>query len=177
MPLADDLLQAAQAAAGYGKVTAVLPAEPAGRRFYLVALGDGETREWLVLDSGFAPVADREAVREVASIVVLCELAGELAGGGRLEELRTRLAEVRLTEQTPGIELAEEAALALERAIGAPPVVASPEYLDTVGIATKQLEQSLGDYASPFANSLAASAGTVEAFVAEVESRHVPSLR
>ena len=60
-----------------------------------------------------------------------------------------------MTEQTPGIEQAEEAALALERAIGAPPVVASPAYLDAVGVATKRLEESLGDYASPFASSFA----------------------
>jgi hypothetical protein len=177
MALADDLEQAAQAAAGYGTVTGVLPAEPSGRRAYLVALGEDETREWLVLDAAFSPVTDREAVREAASIVVLCELAGELAGGGQLEELRTRLAEVRMTEQTPGIAQAEEAALALERAIGGPPVVASPAYLDAVGVATKRLEESLGDYASPFASSLAAAAGTVEAFTTEVESRQVVPLR
>jgi hypothetical protein len=177
MALVDDLERAAGAASGFGKVTAVLPAEPSGRRAYLVALGEDDAREWLVLDAVLAPVTEREGVREVAAIVVLCELAGELAGGGQLEELRTRLAEVRMTEQTPGIELAEEAALALERAIGAPPVTASPAYLDAVGAATKRLEESLGDYASPFASSLAAAAGTVEAFIAEVESRQVLPLR
>jgi hypothetical protein len=177
MALVDDLEQAAEAAAAFGTVTAVLPAEPRGQRAYLVALGEDEAREWVVLDAAYSPVGDRESVREAASIVVLCELAGELAGGGQLEELRTRLAEVRMTEQTPGIELAEEAALELERAIGAPPVVASAAYLDAVGTATKRLEESLGDYASPFANSLASSAGTVEAFVAEVESRQVVPLR
>jgi hypothetical protein len=177
MALVEDLEQAAGAAAAFGRVTAVLPAEATGQRAYLVALGEDEAREWVVLDAAYLPVVDRESVREVASIVVLCELAGELAGGGQLEELRARLAEVRMTEQTPGIELAEEAALELERAIGAPPVVASPAYLDAVGTATKRLEESLGDYASPFANSLASSAGTVEAFVAEVESRQVAPLR
>ena len=50
----------------------------------------------------------------------------ELAGGGDLEELRAQLAQVRMIEQPPGIEEAEEAALALERVIGAPPRVASP---------------------------------------------------
>jgi hypothetical protein len=177
MALVDELERAAQAASGYGKVTGVLPAEPSGHRVYLVALGEDDPREWLVLDAALSPIVDREAVREVASIVVLCELAGELAGGGQLEELRARLAEVRMTEQTPGIELAEEAALGLERAIGAPPVVASPAYLDAVGVATKRLEESLGDYASPFAGALAAAAGTVEAFIAEVESCQVAPLR
>ena len=56
----------------------------------------------------------------------MCELAGDLAGGGDLEQLRSQLAQVRMVEQPPGIEEAEEAALALERMIGAPPRVATP---------------------------------------------------
>jgi hypothetical protein len=178
MTLAEDLDRAATAGSAYGAVTAVLAAEPAsGRRAYLLALGDGDDRGWLALDEALRPAGERERVREVASIVVLCELAGELAGGGQLEELRSRLAEVRLTEQPPGIESAEQAALALERAIGAPPIVATPAYLDELGAATRALEEALGDYGSPFANALASAAGTVEAFVAEVEARHLAPLR
>ncbi len=176
MALAHELEQAAEAASRYGEVTAVLPAAPDGSRAYLVALEQGEARRWLVLDGRYGPVADREAVRRTASIVVLCELAGELAGGGQLEELRGRLAELRMTEQPEGIEAAEAAALALERAIGAPPIVASPGYLDEVGAATRRLEGSLGDHSSPFANALAAASGTVEAFVAEVDGRHAVAL-
>src|SRR6202040_4166885 len=116
-------------------------------RAYLVALDEDEAREWLVLDGGLEPVAERERVREVASIVVLCELAGELAGGGQLEELRAQLARLRLAEQPEGIEAAEEAALRLEHAIGAPPLVASPAYLDQVGTAVRTLEAALGDLA------------------------------
>ena len=56
-----------------------------------------------------------------------------------------------MTEQPDGIEEAEAAALALEQAIGAPPSVASPAYLDEVGAATRALERALGDHASPFA--------------------------
>ena len=178
MALADDLERAAAAAAPHGEVSAVLAAEPApGRRAYLVALGQGEARAWLVLDDACVPVTSREQVREVASIVVLCELAAELAGGGQLDELRARLVQLRLTEQPDGIDAAEEAALALERAIGAPPVLASPAYLDGVGLATTALERALGEHASPFANALASTAGAVEAFVAEVEGRHLLPLR
>ena len=178
MTLVDELESAASAASAYGEVSAVLTAEPApGRRAYLVALGSEEERSWLVLDSELRPVEERARAREAASIVVLSELAGELAGGGQLEELREQLATLRVTEQPPGIEEAEEAALALERTIGAPPIVASPAYLDEVGAAAAALERTLGDHASPFANALAASAGTVEAFVAEVEGRHVLPLR
>ena len=82
-----------------------------------------------------------------------------------------------MTEQPPGIEAAEEAALALEHAIGAPPIVASAAYLDEVGAATRRLEEALGEHGSPFANALASSTGTVEAFVAEVEGRHALPLR
>jgi hypothetical protein len=176
--LGEELELAAAAASAYGAVSAVLAGEPVSiRRAYLVALGEDEEREWIVLDGGLAPVVERELVREVASIVVLCELAGELAGGGRLDELRGELATLRMTEQPEGIEEAEEAALELERAIGAPPRVASPIYLDQVGAATRRLEQALGDHESPFARGLAASSGTVEAFVAEVEGRHRLPLR
>ena len=178
MALSEDLEKAAAAAASHGEVSAVLAAEPAsGRRAYLVAFGVGDDRTWLVLDAALRPLADRERVREVAAIVVLSELAGELAGGGKLEELRSTLAQVRITESPPGIEEAEEAALELERAIGDPPIVASPAYLDTVGARTRALEEALGEQGSPFAGSLAASSGTVEAFVAEVEARHVVPLR
>ena len=178
MGLADDLGAAAAAAAAFGSVSAVLAAEPAsGRRAYLVALGEDEAREWLVLDAGLAPVEELAVVREVASIVVLCELAGELAGGGQLEELRAQLAQVRITEQREGIEEAEDAALALERTIGAPPFLASPTYLDDVGAAVRSLETTLGEMSSPFASALASSSGTVQAFVGEVEGRHKVPLR
>lgn len=178
MALSDELASAAEAASVYGAVAGVLAAEPvSGRPAYLVALGEDEARRWVVLGEDRRPVSDRDRVREVASIVVLCELAGELAGGGQLEELRAELARVRMSEQPAGIEAAEEAALALERALGSPPVVASPAYLDEVGAATRRLEEALGEHASPFANALASSSGTVESFVAEVLDRHAVPLR
>jgi hypothetical protein len=180
--LPDDLERIAAAAAeaaGHGGVSGVLAAEPGGgRRLYLVAFGeDDDDRTWLVLDGAGAPVGERAVVREVASIVVLCELAEELSGGGRLDELRTRLAQLRMTEQPPGIEEAEEAALGLERAVGAQPRVASPAYLDAVGEATLALERALGDVESPFASALRSTTGAVDAFLAEVESRYRGPLR
>jgi hypothetical protein len=71
----------AQAAAAHGEVTGVLAAESAdGERSYLVALGHGDAREWLLLDAGGGPVAERSRVREVAALVAMCELAAEQAG-------------------------------------------------------------------------------------------------
>jgi hypothetical protein len=122
-----------------------------------------------VLDDDGAPVARRDDVRDAASIVAMCELAGDLAGGGDLETLRSQLAQVRMVEQPPGIEEAEEAALVLERTIGAPPRVATPGFLDEVGAATMALERALGETSSPFSAAIRASTGAVEEFVADVE--------
>jgi hypothetical protein len=171
--LAADLERIAGVASQYGAVAAVLAAEPTGgRRTYLVALVDGERRTWLAFDDDGRPLDRREDVRETASIVVLCEVAGEVAGGGSLDDLRSRLAQLRVTESPPGIEEAEEAALALEHAIGAPPQVASPAYLDGVGAATRALEASLGELGSPFSAAMRAAAAAVDEFVHEVETAY-----
>ena len=135
MALGEDLERIAGAASAHGEVTGVLAAEPArgpallprrARRGRGAALARARRRT-------ARPIDARDDVRDTASIVAMCELAAELAGGGDLDELRAQLAQVRMVEQPPGIEEAEEAALALERVIGAPPRVASPAYLDEVG--------------------------------------------
>jgi hypothetical protein len=178
MALADDLERIGASASQRGPVSGVLASEPGrGRRLYLVAFGDGAGREWLVFDDAGVPVERRDDVRDAASIVALCELAGDLAGGGDLEALRTRLAQVRMVEQPPGIEEAEEAALALERTIGAPPRLATPAYLDDVAAATMALERALGETSSPFSVAIRASTGAVEEFVAEVERGYMGALR
>jgi hypothetical protein len=170
MALADDLERIATGAAGHGRVTAVLAAEPAGgRRLYLVALEEDDRRRWLVIDDRGGAVHRRSDVRDTASIVAMCELAEDLAGGGDLEQLRAQLAQVRIVEQPPGIEEAERAALDLERTIGAPPRVASPAYLDEVGAATRVLERALGEMSSPFSDAIRAATGAVDEFVREVE--------
>jgi hypothetical protein len=76
-----ELEEAARAAAVYGAVTGVLAAESAGgTRSFLVALGGDDARRWLLLDVAGGAVADRARVREVASLVAMCEVAAELAG-------------------------------------------------------------------------------------------------
>jgi hypothetical protein len=170
MALEDDLERIAASASKLGTVAGVLAAEPGGGgRYYLVAFGAEDEREWVVLDDHGVVVERRDDVRDAASIVAMCELAGDLAGGGDLETLRSQLARVRMVEQPPGIEEAEEAALALERTIGAPPRVAAPSFLDEVGAATMALERALGETSSPFSAAIRASTGAVEEFVADVE--------
>jgi hypothetical protein len=178
MGLGAQLERIAGIASAYGEVTGVLAAEPAGRRrLYLVALGTETDRRWLVLDADGAVADRRNEVREAASIVAMCELAAELAGGGDLQALRARLEHVRLTEEADGIEDAESAALALEQVIGEAPRVAAPGYLDDVGAATMVLERALGELTSPFSEALRASTGAVGGFVDEVERAYLVDLR
>jgi hypothetical protein len=178
MALADDLARIAGLAAVHGEVVGVLAAEPAsGLRLYLVAFDVGDERRWLVLDDAGAVVERRDDVRDAASIVAMCELSAELAGGGDLEQLRAQLVQVRMVEQTPGIEEAEAAALALERVVGSVPRLASPAYLDDVGGATVALERALGELASPFSEALRAGTAAVDAFVRDVERGYLTLLR
>jgi len=177
MALSDDLERIAVAASVHGAIAGVLAAEPSGgRRVYLVAFGD-EARNWLVVDDDGRPLDRREDVRAAASIVAMCELAGDVAGGGDLESLRAQLSQLRIVESPPGIEEAEEAALVLERAVGAPPRVATPAYLDDVGAATLVLERALGEVSSPFAAALRSGTAAVEEFVREVERGYKLPLR
>jgi hypothetical protein len=178
MGLEEDLERIAAAASAHGRVAAVLAAEPASAlRRYLVALGDEEARKWLVLDDESGVVTARDEIRDTASIVAMCELAEDLAGGGDLEQLRAELAHVRIVEQPPGIEEAEEAALSLERVIGVPPRLATPAYLDEVGAATVALERALGEMSSPFSAAIRGATASVDEFVREVERDYAAPLR
>jgi hypothetical protein len=177
MALADDLgriAAAAAARAGDGEtVAAVLPAEPSqGERVYLCAFtaADG-ARTWLALDDEARPLTDRRRLRDAVTILALCEIAAESAGGGDLDELHAQLVALRLAEQPDGIEEAEEALLALQREVGAPPQLATPARLDAVGLATRRLEAALDPTAgSPFASALQSAQAAVEELVREVES-------
>jgi len=161
------------------ELEAVIPTEPGrGRRLYLCSYMAGEARSWLALDDAARPVEDRSLLRDAVAIAAMCEIAEETAGGGDLEGLRAQLVNLRMTEQPEGIDEAEEAALALERAIGSPPRVASPEHLDRVGGAARRLERALGDAAgSPFAEAMKHAYGAVEELKLEVESAYKERLR
>ena len=167
--------QARRFAAPGETLAGILAAEPEpGTRVYLCAFVDeAGTRSWAALDVDWEPITSRVAVREAVSIAALCELAEETAAGGDLERLRMDLATLRLTEDPPGIEEAETAALELERVLGSPPRLATPSYLDAVGSATRRLEQTLGEGgASPFATALKQGLVAVDELAAEVEGRY-----
>lgn len=176
MELSEQLARIAEAARGFAgtgeELAAVIPAEPgSGVRVYLCAYGDeGENKSWLALDDDGRPIASRSLLRDAVSIAALCEVAEEVAGGGRLDDLRSQLVALRMTENPPGIEEAEEATLALERAVGAIPRLASPAYLDEIGAASQRLEQALGEIGrSPFAEALKHAVDTVDELSRDVE--------
>lgn len=181
MALQDDLERIAAAAARYAaegeELAGVLAAEPQGDRVYLCAYGRDDEVSWLALDDGGEPITDRELVRQAASLVALSEVAEESAGGGELDELRSRLVALRLTENPPGIDEAEEAVLALQQVIGVTPRLATTAYLDEVGVATRRLEEALGDSGlSPFAEAMKAASGSVQDFAIDVESHYKANL-
>jgi hypothetical protein len=183
MALREELEQVAERAAAHAdageRVAGVLAAEVGGRRVYLCAYAENDgPPAWLALDDAGEPVTDRTLVRDAASLAGLCEVAGDTAGGGDLDELRSQLAALRITERPEGIEEAEEAAAELERVVGAPPRVATTEWLDAVGAAARRLEQALSDDArSPFAEAMKSAIGAVDALTAEVESAYKFELR
>ena len=177
MTAADDVARIAGAAAAFAepgeRLTGVLVTETLGRRIYLCAFESAEGRTWLALDDGAQPVADARLVREAASLAGLCEVAEESAGGGHLPELRSRLAEIRATDNPDGIEEAETAAASLAEMLQPEPRVANGAYLDAIGSASRRLEHALGESGvSPFAAAMQAAAGSVEELAADVERNH-----
>jgi len=178
MNLGSDLERIAAIASAHAdegeQLQGVLAAETApGRRVYLCAYGAANgTRAWLAFDEEGEPVESRSHLRDAVSIAALCEVAEESAGGGDLEELRSQLLTLRMTENPPGIDEAEQAALALETALAVHPRLSSPSYLDAVGQATRRLERALGGDGSPFANAMQTAMGSVEALTSEVETAY-----
>ena len=183
MALSEDLGRIAVRAAAFSEpgeeLAGILAAEPGGgERIYLCAFcrRPGET-SWLALDGEGRPVESRSVLRDAVSIAAMCELAEENAAGGDLDELRARLVALRLTENPPGIDQADEAVLGLQRAIARQPRLATLAYLDSVGGATRRLEQALGDEAeSPFALAMKQGMALVESLTKEVEANYKRAL-
>ncbi len=177
MTVAEDVERIASAAAALAdageELAGVLVAETLGRRVYLCAFESPEGRAWLALGDDEKPLTERRLVTEAASLAALCEVAEESAGGGHLAELRARLAELRETTDPEGIEEAEAAAAALAETLQPEPRVASGDYLDAIGSASRRLEQALGETdVSPFAAAMQAALGSVEELAADVERNH-----
>ena len=178
MALSDDLGRIAERAEGFAapdeRVAGIVAVEPLDTgRVYLCAYESSAGHAWLALDGAGEPVSSGRAVREAASLAGLCEVAEESAGGGDVPELLARLAELHETDAPEGIDEAEAAARALADALEAPPRLATADYLDRLGAASRRLEQALGDDAgSPFAAAMQQAVPAIEGLVAEIERTH-----
>jgi len=175
----DDELSAVVAAAGAFRskgedLIGVVAAEGiGGRRLYLCAYSVDGRHTWVALDGEARPLEDLAAVRDAVSMIGLCELAEEFAGGGDVPELRARLADLRRDEHPAGIEAAEQAAAELDRTLERDPRIASAGYLDAIGAAATALEKALGTTGtSPFAEAMRGGAGVVDGLVADVEANY-----
>ncbi len=186
MTLAEDLEGIAAIAATLSgpdeRVVAILPTEArAGRRVYLCAFGgaDGTGESWLGLDAAGRPVVESQVVRDAVSIAAMCELAEETAAGGDLDDLKSRLVAVQVTENPPGIEEAVAAVEELQRVLGTPPQLATTARLDAIGHATRALEYALGGalQGSPFAQAMLTAPTVIEQLTADVEGSYRGPLR
>jgi len=181
MTVAEEVGRIASEAAAFAEpgedLAGVLVTETLGRRVYLCAFESAEGRAWLALGDDAQPLTERRLVTEAASLSALCEVAEESAGGGHLPELRAKLAELHETDNPEGIEEAEAAAAALAETLQQEPRVASGDYLDALGSASRRLEQALGESGtSPFASAMQAALGSVEELAADVEQNYKLSL-
>jgi hypothetical protein len=62
--------------------------------------------------------------------------------------------------------------------LGSPPRLATPAYLDEIGVAARALEQALGQSArSPFAQAMRGAAATVAGLELDVEDAYKVPLR
>jgi hypothetical protein len=181
----EDELGAAAAAAGTftgdgEHLAGVVAAEPsAGLRVYLCAYrqDEDERLSWLALDGAGEPLGDRLLVRDAVSVVGLCELAEECAGGGDVAELRRQLAELKARDDPDGIEEAQAAAEVLETTIAAPPRIATLAYLDAIGAAAAKLERALGEVgSSPFARAMQAGSAAIDELADDVERNYKRAL-
>jgi hypothetical protein len=176
MALSDDLERIAAVAEGHADagehVAAVIAAEPrTGIRIYLCAFESEDGRTWLGLDEAAVAVTDRELVHDAVTIAALCELAEESAAGGDVPGYQERLAELGQVEGVELVEAAQSTLAALDDILEEPPRVATPVYLDRIGLATRRFEQALGELGtSPFAEAMKQGAVAVEGLAVEVLS-------
>jgi hypothetical protein len=150
MALTHDLRRIADVAVAYAgpdeELSAVIPTEAVGgERVYVCAYTAGERKSWLALEAGGAPVHDRRVLRDAVSIAGMVELAEEAA------------AAIGGTEQAVGDEIR----------------VASPQYLDEIGVATRRREAALGDQGvSPFTEAMKQAGLTIDGLAADIESHY-----
>ena len=150
--LSDDLREIADAAVRYAgddeELSAVIATEPlGGSRVYLCAFGAGEEKSWLALDAAGAPVRDRRLLRDAVSIAGMVELAEETVSAYEPDDQ-------------------------LERLLDGGARVASPAYLDEIGLAARRIELARGEGASPFTEAMKQAGLTIDGLAADIEAHY-----
>jgi hypothetical protein len=142
MTLEEDLETAVAAAGRHARPgerpVAVMAAEPAGARLFVVALTAGEELGYVALDTAGEPVADRRLVKDAVSLAALAERAEEVSGATAADELvaqfRATSGALRGAGEGEAADAAEAVAAAGERLgeAAAGPRAATPVYLDRI---------------------------------------------
>ena len=161
MTLEEELETAVTAAGRHARPgeqpVAVMAAEPAGRRVFVVALAAGDELGYVAVDGAGAAVADRRLVKDAVSLAALAERAEEVSGATAADDLVERFREAVRSLRGAGEGEAAAAAEAVAdagarlAAAAAGPRAATPVYLDRI---------------AALAGDLAAA---IEAFVVQAE--------
>jgi hypothetical protein len=152
--LGEDLERVAVAARAHAEpgeeLASVIPTEPMeGERVYLCAFaGAGDLQSWLALSAAGEPISERRLVRDAVAIAALCEAAEEAV--------------------SPDLARAHEAT----------PRLATPAYLDQLGVAAREREQVNGQVSdSAFAQTMRAATTAAEELGRDVEGGYKVPLR
>jgi hypothetical protein len=150
----EEQLETAVAAAGRHarpgeEAVAVMAAEPAGVRVFVVALAAGEELGYVAVDVAGAAVADRRLVKDAVSLAALAERAEEVSGATAADELVTQFRAASGALRGAGDGQAAEAAEAVAAAgarlgaAAAGPRTATPVYLDRIAALAAELAAAI----------------------------------
>ena len=151
----EEELETAVAAAGLHarpgeQAVAVVAAEPAGVRLFVVALAAGDEHlGYVAVDTAGTPVADRRLVKDAVSLAALAERAEEVSGATAADELvapfRAAAETLRGAGEGAAADAAEAVAAAGERlaVAAAGPRAATPGYLDRMAALAGELAAAL----------------------------------
>ena len=153
MTLEEELETAVAAAGRHARpgeqAVAVMAAEPAGRRVFVVALAAGDELGYVAVDGAGAAVADRRLVKDAVSLAALAERAEEVSGATAADDLVERFREAVRSLRGAGEGEAAAAAEAVAEAgarlaaAAAGPRAATPVYLDRIAALAAELAAAI----------------------------------
>jgi hypothetical protein len=171
MTLEEELETAVAAAGRHARPgeqpVAVMAAEPAGARVFVVALAAGEELGYVAVDRAGAAVADRRLVKDAVSLAAMAERAEEVSGATTAEELGERFGEAAAVLRRTGDRdagAAAEAVVAAARRLGdaaSGPRPATPQFLDRMAALAAELAAALDAFVSYAERLPEAGKGTV----------------